>query len=120
MSSDFIPVSISTLQPADSPKMNLYQKPTDQEGFVLYCAEDHPLLQEDLDRLQGRGISRLYIESGARESFQEYLRDVLNPSGVEEATIKAKTGALNYVVKDVLETKSAVVTPIRPLLRPSA
>ncbi|MGB0600114.1 MAG: hypothetical protein ACPGLY_25835 [Rubripirellula sp.] len=61
--------------------MNLYQRADDQDDFVLYCADDHPLLQEDLDRLDRRGISRLYIESGARESFQQYLQHVLNPAG---------------------------------------
>lgn len=85
--------------------MNLYQKPPREEGFVLYCAEDHPLLQEDLDRLQGRGISRLYIEGGARDSFQQYLRDLIDPSSNVEASISAKAGALNDVVRDVLETE---------------
>ncbi len=59
MSPLFLPVSISTLQPTDSPNMNLYQRADDQDNLVLYCEDDHPLLQEDLDRLHRRGISRL-------------------------------------------------------------
>ncbi len=105
MTSAYIPVSVSTLQPTDSPDMNLYQKPADQDSFVLYCAGDHPLIQADLDRLHLRGISRLYIESAARESFQQYLRDLLDPSSKVEGSIAAKAGALNDVVRDVLETQ---------------
>jgi len=85
--------------------MNLYQKPDDQDAYKLYCAEDHPLIQSDLDRLHHRGVKRLYIESSARESFQDYLRDLIDPASEVEASISAKAGALNDVVRDVLETQ---------------
>lgn len=85
--------------------MNLYQKPADADGFVLYCAENHPLDQMDLDRLHGRGVTRLYIEGAARESFQQHLREILDPSAEVETPITAKAGALNDVVRDVLETQ---------------
>ncbi len=77
--SDYIPVSISTLQPAEAAGMNLYRREAEDGKFALYCAEDHPLKKEDLDRLHQRGIHRLFIESGCRDSFQTYLRNLINP-----------------------------------------
>lgn len=104
--SDFIPVSVSTLQPSDEAGINLYQKETEGKRYVLYCASDHELGEDDLNRLRGRGVNRLYIESASRDSFQNYLRDVLEqePDG-SEANLAARTGALNDVVRDVLETQ---------------
>ncbi len=103
--SDFIPVSVSTLQASEAPGMNLYQKEAEGEGFVLYCADDHPLEEEDLLRLHKRGVHRLFIESNSRDSFQNYLRDMIDPESEVEADISAKAGALNDVVRDVLETQ---------------
>ena len=75
--SDYIPVSVSTLKPSESAGINLYQREADEGKFVLYCAEDHPIEQQDLDRLHQRGVHRLFIESCSRYSFQSYLRDLI-------------------------------------------
>ncbi len=104
--SDYIPVSVSTLQPSESVGINLYQRETEGGSFVLYCAESHPLEQQDLDRLHQRGVHRLFIESNSRDSFQSYLRDLIDPESTEqEVSLAARTGALNEVVRDVLETE---------------
>lgn len=104
--SDYIPVSISTLQPAESAGINLYRQESGGGKFNLYCAEDHPLKKEDLDLLHQRGIHRLFIESGSRDSFQSYLRELINPEVPrEDVSLTAQVGALNDVVRDVLETQ---------------
>ena len=104
--SDYIPVSVSTLQPSDSTGINLYQRELNEGKFVLYCAEGHPLEKEDLDRLHQRGVHRLFIESGSRDSFQSYLRCLIAPeTNDDQVSLAARTGALNDVVRDVLETQ---------------
>jgi putative nucleotidyltransferase with HDIG domain len=109
--SDYIPVSVSTLQPSESANINLYQREAhhsekDNVNFVLYCAEGQPIVQADLDRLHKRGVHRLFIESGARELFQNYLRDLIAPDANEpEPSVAVRMGALNEVVRDVLETE---------------
>ena len=54
--SEFIPVSVSTLLPADEAGINLFQRDDSGERFVLYCADDHPLMKADLSRLRARGV----------------------------------------------------------------
>jgi putative nucleotidyltransferase with HDIG domain len=104
--SDYIPVSISTLQPSESAGINLYRQEDGVGKFTLYCAEDHPLKKEDLDRLHQRGVHRLFIESGCRDSFQSYLRDLINPEvSRQDVSLAAQVGALTEVVRDVLETQ---------------
>lgn len=109
--SDYIPVSVSTIQPSTSSGISFYQREAhsaedDRARFVLYCAEGQPIAQEDLDRLHQRGVHRLFIESKARDSFQSYLREIIESEGCEpEPTLAARMGALNEVVRDVLETE---------------
>jgi putative nucleotidyltransferase with HDIG domain len=109
--SDYIPVSVSTLQPSESADISLYQReghPTDdlRARFILYCSEGQPIAEDDLDRLHQRGVHRLFIESKARDSFQAYLREIIESEECEsEATLAVKMGALNEVVRDVLETE---------------
>lgn len=108
---DYIPISLSTIQPSDSAELSLYQReghPKDdlKARFVLYCAEGQPIEEDDLSRLHQRGIHRLYIESKERDSFQNYLREIIECDG-QEATpsVAARMAALNEVVRDVLETE---------------
>jgi putative nucleotidyltransferase with HDIG domain len=110
--SDYIPVSVSTLLPSESAGINLYQREAERIGrpghvsFVLYCAEGQPIEQQDLDRLHQRGVHRLFIQSASRETFQSYLRDLIDPeSSGPEPSLAARMGALNEVVRDVLETE---------------
>jgi putative nucleotidyltransferase with HDIG domain len=101
---DFIPVSVTTLVPADAAGMNLYRR-RDNGSFALYCSSEIPLHQDDLDHLGIRGVKQLYIESGSRECYQNYLRNLIEPGDHDPAvSLTARTGALNNVVRDVLES----------------
>ena len=102
--SDFIPVSVSTLLPRESAGMNFYQQ-DEAGGFLLYCASELPIAQQDLDQLGRRGVKQLFIESGSRQSYQDYLREMIETgSDDEQSSIAARSGALNSVVLDVLES----------------
>lgn len=103
--SDYIPVSLSTLKPCSAAGMNLYQREANESGLVLYCGHDHPLSADDLERLRTRGVKQLFIESAAREDYQSYLRDMLDPNQQPQPPMEARAGALNDVVLDVLESK---------------
>ena len=83
--SDYIPVSISTLQPAEAAGRNLYRREAEDGKFLFICADDHPL-KGRLDRLHQRGVHRLFIESGCRDSFQTYLRNLINPEVPQRRT----------------------------------
>ena len=102
--SDFIPVSVSTLLPAEAAGINLFQRDDSGERFVLYCADDHPLLDADLNRLRAKGVKQLFIEGHARESYQEYLRGMIAAEPGDGVTGEARAGALNHMMLDVLET----------------
>ncbi len=103
--SDYLPISVSTLQPAESAGMNLYQRESNDGAFVLFCSDSHPLLSEDLERLKHRRVKKLYIESASREVYQDYLRSLVEPSlEGQTSNPSARAGALNEVVRDVLES----------------
>ena len=101
--SEYIPVSVTTLQPADEAGINLYAR-DDGENYVLFCGEGCPIQKEDLNHLRARGVKQLFIESGSRESYQQYLRDLIDSDDDHEVDPAARVGALNGVVRDVLET----------------
>ena len=103
--SDFIPVSVSTLVRSEQAGIDLFQCDESGNDFVLYCASDHPLEQLDLDGLKERGVHRLFIRSDSRDSFQKHLRSLVNGQDGSAASIDARAGALNDVVRDVLETQ---------------
>ena len=102
--SDYIPVSVSTLLPAEEAGISLYRRDDSGEHFVLYCADDHPLAEEDLSRLRAHGIKQLFIEGHQRDSYQEYLRGMIDAAPDDDVTGEARAGALNHVMLDVLET----------------
>lgn len=103
--SDYIPVSVSTLQATTACELSLFQQDKEAKSFRLYCGKGHPLEESDLQKLRVRGVHRLFIESNSRESFQDYLRTLIDPKHVEDVSISAQAGALNDVVRDVLEAK---------------
>ncbi|MCG8648792.1 MAG: HD-GYP domain-containing protein [Pirellulales bacterium] len=101
---DYIPVCVSTLQAGDAAGVSLYQRDPEDNKFVLYREKDHPMGSGDLEKLRNRGIHQLYIKSSAREAYQQYLRDMLDPAiGDNSASPAARAGALNEVVRDSLE-----------------
>ncbi|MEM9585898.1 MAG: HD-GYP domain-containing protein [Planctomycetota bacterium] len=99
---DFIPISVSTLVPTDSIGLDLYQVDEESSRKVLFRGSDYPH-PSDIERLKGRGVSRLYIEKSARDRYQEYLRDLASTDDAGDIPIAARTGAMTEVVRDVLE-----------------
>ncbi|QDT02293.1 Cyclic di-GMP phosphodiesterase response regulator RpfG [Rubripirellula lacrimiformis] len=101
---DFIPISVSTLLPREVVGLDLYQREASSESFKLYRAADYPLTMDDLGRLRGRGVSRLYISKASQSVYQSYLRRVATSSKNDAVPLTARVGALNEVVRDVLQT----------------
>lgn len=103
---DYIPVSISTLVPDACVGLDLFNKEESSGRYVLYLGSDYPLQKDDLDKLRGRGVNRLYIAKTARERYQDYLREVVDNDSLD-TPMAARVGAMNEVVLDVLETSFA-------------
>lgn len=101
---DFIPISVATLLPTEAVGLNLYQQEPDSERLVLYRGEEFPLSTDDLGRLRGRGIHRLYITKESQFLYQKYLRKIAVASDSSSIPLAARTGALNEVVRDVLQS----------------
>tara|TARA_R110002049_G_scaffold50370_2_gene142966 strand:+ start:18522 stop:19439 length:918 start_codon:yes stop_codon:yes gene_type:complete len=94
--------------PTEAVGLNLYQEEANSERLKLYRAAEYPLLMEDLQRLRARGIHRLFIPKESRRDYQEYLRKVaIHSSSDKTIPLSARAGALNEVVRDVLETAFA-------------
>ena len=106
--SDFLPISVATLMPTEAVGLNLYQETGESSHLKLYRGADYPLHFEDLERLRARGVHRLFIAKDSRSIYQDYLRKIAIHS-VNDSTIPlaARAGALNEVVRDVLETAFA-------------
>lgn len=111
---DYIPISASTLLPTEVIGLDLYQQECGQtkkgsvqpadDRFKLYRGADYPLTVEDLNRLRSRGISRLFIEKSAQPLYQTHLRKLAYNSGNQSVPTAARAGALNEVVRDVLQS----------------
>ena len=99
---DFIPISVATLLPTEAVGLDLYQKEDASDRLVLYRGAKFPISIDDLDRLRGRGIHRLYISKEARATYQKYLRKIATTSEPGAIPVAARTTALNEVVRDVL------------------
>jgi HD-GYP domain-containing protein (c-di-GMP phosphodiesterase class II) len=99
---DFIPISVATLLPSEVVGLDLYQQEIDSERLVLYRGAEYPITLDDLNRLRGRGVSRLYISKEARATYQKYLRKIATSNDPQSIPLSARAGALNEVVRDVL------------------
>lgn len=101
---DFIPVSVATLLPTEAVGLNLYQEEVDSDRLVLYRGEEFPISMNDLERLRARGVHRLYIRTESRAIYQKYLRKIAVATESSSIPLAARAGALNEVVRDVLES----------------
>ncbi|MGB7325578.1 MAG: HD-GYP domain-containing protein [Rubripirellula sp.] len=101
---DLIPISVSTLLPTEVVGLDLFRQEVESEHCQLYRAADYPLTMDDLSRLKHRGVTRLYINKSSRSVYQSYLRKVATASGPNAFPLTARVGALNEVVRDVLES----------------
>ncbi len=102
----FLPVTLSTLVPQANVGLDLYKPDAETAKFILYRSRDVPLGPADIDRLRERGVKQLYIPRASRYRYQEYLREVAE-SDTGGISFARRVGALNEVVRDVLETSFA-------------
>lgn len=104
VTSGYIPISVSTLVPSEVVGIELFQEDKNSvTQYALYRGKDFPLEEKDLVRLRNRGVKKLYIRKTEQASYQSYLRKLIdNPS--EDASITARAGALNEVVRDLLDS----------------
>ncbi len=103
LGTDFIPISVATLLPTEVVGLNLFQQDVAGEKYKLYRAAEYPLTMDDLGRLKGRGIHRLYINKESAAVYQGYLRKLATSTNDASVPLAARVGALNEVVRDVLQ-----------------
>ncbi|WP_417735979.1 HD-GYP domain-containing protein [Rosistilla oblonga] len=101
--SGYIPISVSTLVPSAIVGIDLFQVERDEQRYVLYRESDYPLEQTDLVKLRSRGVNKLYIRKDEQPSYQTYLREMIDNPG-SDVPVSARAGALNEVVRDLLES----------------
>ena len=101
---DFIPISVSTLLPAEAIGLDLFQTQRESTNLVLYRGADYPLTMADLKRLRGRGVTELFIAKDSRALYQRYLRRVAVSGDGRSVPIPVRARALSEVVRDVLQT----------------
>lgn len=101
---DFIPISVATLLPTEVVGLDLYQQDPDGDRFKLYRGSEFPLTMDDLSRLHNRGVFRLYIPKASQPTYQKYLRQIATSTDKESVPLSARAGALNEVVRDVLQS----------------
>ncbi len=104
---DYIPISVATLLPTEAVGLDLYQQEQESERLVLYRGADFPLSFEDLERLRGRGVHRLFITKDSRSIYQKYLRKIATCDDPGSIPLAARAGALTEVVRDVLQVAFA-------------
>ena len=91
--------------PTEAVGLNLFQEDADSSRLMLYRGAEYPLHLDDLKRLRARGIHRLFIAKESRSVYQDYLRKIAIHSAKDKTIpLSARAGALNEVVRDVLET----------------
>lgn len=100
---EFIPISVATLLPTAVVGLDLFLREAKAEGFQLYRGSDYPLTLEDLNRLKGRGVHRLFIRKESSSIYQGYLRKLATASNDKSIPLSARVCALNEVVREVLE-----------------
>jgi len=103
----YIPISVATLVPSHTMGVDLFKRDEQSGRCVLYRGAEYPLREDDLRRLRGNGISRLFITKEARAEYQQYLRQIAEGSGKDETSISVRPRAMNEVVLDVLESAFA-------------
>lgn len=99
----YIPLSITTLRPDHSLGVALYLRESGTGAHFLYRDKEIPLSDADLDSLQERGLTTLYVKSDEFEIYQRYLRGNLDSALTDESVpVVNRFSHLNEVVRDVL------------------
>ncbi|MDE0862760.1 MAG: HD domain-containing protein [Rubripirellula sp.] len=100
---DFIPIRLATLMPSSTIGLDLYQVEIETETFILYRGGEYPLTMEDLNRLRGRGIEKLFIAKDSQASYQEYLRNIATSTDDKAVPLSVRTEAVTEVVRQILQ-----------------
>lgn len=99
----FIPVSLSTLYPAEDLGLDLYVRPQGFQRPVLFCPGERSPERAELGRLEESGITKLYIRREARRAYHDFLRGRLHVWLADASLLLAtRAGALSEVIRDVL------------------
>ena len=98
-----IPISMATLSPTSLLGIDIYLRANAQSPAVLFClANECP----DFDRLLPlvrQGVNKLFIDSGDRGRYQQYLRENWTELLAEESSPVANRAAImSEVIRDVL------------------
>lgn len=103
---EFIPISVATLSGSVPPGVDLYTHETATDRFRLYKRADYPLDDADLQHLKDRKVRNLFISRREQEQYQQYLRSLLFDESAC-TPLKTRVGAMNDVVRDVLQKSFA-------------
>lgn len=99
----FIPVSLSTLYPADDLRLDLFVRPEGFERPVLFCPGERSPQESELGRLEASGITKLYIRRESRQTYHDFLRGRLDTWLADaDLPMATRAGALSEVIRDVL------------------
>ena len=103
-----IPVSITMLTQASAPGVDIFLCAKPNEPAILFCSAINTVDVARIERLQGEGITKLYIHPDDREKYQTYLRDswreLLND---DRQPILGRVSVLGEVIRDVLKQQFA-------------
>ena len=70
-----LPIGVDTLRASALLQFDLYLEQEDKDALSLYRKCSYPLTQDDLDRLNDRGIQTVYIQLSDASSYRDYLRE---------------------------------------------
>ncbi len=74
---DYLPIALDTLCPTPVLNFDIYIRPEDAGGVVLYRERNYPLEPEHLQRLSEQGQKTLYIPLDAQRAYRRYLFDMV-------------------------------------------
>jgi HD-GYP domain-containing protein (c-di-GMP phosphodiesterase class II) len=100
---ELVPICVAALRPATVTGVDLYLPAERGCRPILFCARHCPLPPDDLARLLDAGVAKLYVERGAREAFQLYLREHLADwRDNDDLPAATRYAAMDAMVSDVL------------------
>jgi HD-GYP domain-containing protein (c-di-GMP phosphodiesterase class II) len=106
-STDYLPIALDTLWPTPVLDFDLYMRPDGAAKAVLYRERNYPLGSEDLQRLDARGISTLYIPQDEQKAYRRYLFDMVvknvgaDPKQRYQVLIKATRAAFDAAFRSI-------------------
>jgi HD-GYP domain-containing protein (c-di-GMP phosphodiesterase class II) len=106
-----IPVSITMLTQASSPGVDIYLCAKPNEPAILFCASSNKVDVAHVERLQGEGVTKLYIHVDDRDKYQDYLRSTWQELLMDERQpLLGRVSVMSEVIRDVLKEQFSVGT----------